>query len=219
MESLQRIGTRVPLRARRLRSYHSLPSEGLFFPRGPESGPRRIRPQQTQPIHNRCKDRISRPAARGSGRDDVGRAFGRIGDLDDTSHANQEWDSTSRAVEPPQAKFCRSFGPTGQGMSRARTNARSWYLSSLASAERPLAAGRKRSQRSKPHPVFPAGGCTSRTTLNGVAKSLSLQLKYWNSLRRASPTAEFEKSLFSKRQLHYCLICQRSTDTSEELYA
>jgi len=159
VESLQRIGTRVPLRARRLRSYHSLPSEGLFFPRGPESGPRRIRPQQTQPIHNRCKDRISRPAARGSGRDDVGRAFGRIGDLDDTSHANQEWDSTSRAVEPPQAKFCRSFGPTGQGMSRARTNARSWYLSSLASAERPLAAGRKRSQRSTPHLVFPAGGC------------------------------------------------------------
>jgi hypothetical protein len=30
----------------------------------------------------------------------------------------------------------------------------------LASAEHPLAAGRKRSQRSTPHPVFPAGGCT-----------------------------------------------------------
>jgi hypothetical protein len=33
--------------------------------------------------------------------------------------------------------------------------------SSLASAERPLAAGRKRSRRSTPHPVFPAGGCTT----------------------------------------------------------
>jgi hypothetical protein len=41
----------------------------------------------------------------------------------------------------------------------ARTSARSWRSSSLASAERPLAAGRKRSQRSTPHLVFPAGGC------------------------------------------------------------
>jgi len=41
----------------------------------------------------------------------------------------------------------------------ARTSARSWRSSSPASAERPLAVGRKRSQRSTPHRVFPAGGC------------------------------------------------------------
>ena len=41
-----------------------------------------------------------RPTARGSGGDDVGRTFGRLGDLDDTSHANQERDSASRAVKP-----------------------------------------------------------------------------------------------------------------------
>jgi hypothetical protein len=45
-------------------------------------------------------------------------------------------------------------------MCRARTSARSRHLFFPASAERPLAAGRKRSQRSTPHPVFPAGGCT-----------------------------------------------------------
>jgi hypothetical protein len=43
----------------------------------------------------------------------------------------------------------------------ALTSARSWHLSSQASAERPSAAGRKPSQRSTPHPVFPAGGCTT----------------------------------------------------------
>src|SRR5262245_7395565 len=45
-----------------------------------------------------------RPAARGSGRDNVGRAFGRLGDLDDTSHANQERESASRTVEPASTR-------------------------------------------------------------------------------------------------------------------
>ena len=44
-------------------------------------------------------------------------------------------------------------------MSRTRASARSWHSSSPADAERPLAAGRKPSQRLTPHPVFPAGGC------------------------------------------------------------
>ena len=44
-------------------------------------------------------------------------------------------------------------------MSRTRASARSWHSSSPADAERPLAAGRKPSQHSTPHPVFPAGGC------------------------------------------------------------
>jgi hypothetical protein len=49
-------------------------------------------------------------------------------------------------------------GPTGQGMFRAReAGARLPWRARNA----PLAAGRKRSQRSAPHPVFPAGGCTT----------------------------------------------------------
>ena len=57
-----------------------------------------------------------RSAARGSGWDDVGRTFGRFGDLDDTSHANQKWDSACRAVKPASARTppaLRSDRPEG----------------------------------------------------------------------------------------------------------
>ena len=44
------------------------------------------------------------PTARGSGGDDVGRTFGRLGDLDDTSEANQERHSSSRAFKPASSR-------------------------------------------------------------------------------------------------------------------
>ena len=99
------------------------------------------------------------PAARRSSGDDLGRTFGRLGDLDDTSHANQERHSASRTVEPASTRAsARPPVRQARGCS-GRAPARSWRSSSLACAERPLAAGRKRSRRSTPHLVFPAGGC------------------------------------------------------------
>ena len=56
-----------------------------------------------------------RPAARGSGGDNVGRTFGRLGDLDDTSYANQEWDAASCAVKP-----ARKQTSAGHSIQRAR---------------------------------------------------------------------------------------------------
>jgi Arm DNA-binding domain len=45
-----------------------------------------------------------RPAPRRSGRHDLDRTFGRLGDLDDTCHADQERDSASRTVEPASTR-------------------------------------------------------------------------------------------------------------------
>ena len=62
-------------------------------------------------------------------------------------------------LSQPASKILQALRSDGPGDVQGATSARSWRSSSPASAERPLAAGRKRSQRSTPHPVFPAGGC------------------------------------------------------------
>src|SRR5262249_12635385 len=69
------------------------------------------------------------PVVRGGGRDDMGRAFGRLGDLDDTWHANQEWGSASRATRRASEKTsarpfvrwpwgCRGRSPTCEAGTR-----------------------------------------------------------------------------------------------------
>src|SRR5690349_4603173 len=77
-----------------------------------------------------------RPAARGGGRDDVGRTFGRLGDVDDTCHADQKRDSASRAAKPASARTppqppvrwgkCPAHTAEPAGEVRARLARRAW---------------------------------------------------------------------------------------------
>jgi integrase len=62
-------------------------------------------------------------------------------------------------LSQPARELLHALPSDGQGTSGARANWRSWHSSFPVSAERLLAVGRKPSQRSTPHRVFPDGGC------------------------------------------------------------
>jgi hypothetical protein len=89
----------------------------------------------------------------------VGRTFGRLGDLDDTSYANQEWDSAPRTMSQPARELLHALPSDGPGDVRGTHQHAKLALVFPGERKTPLSGWSKAESALDAASGVPAGGC------------------------------------------------------------